>query len=213
LLVEDIQEQISDSSMALLKEIIKSADTVSLLLQNLLEWVRTQGETADFAEHPINLKSLVQTVFSTLQSQGTVKRVSLQNNVPGDAEIRGDVTMLQTVLRNLVSNALKFSHPGAVVRVDAHYRDEGLVVEVIDSGTGMDQKAARDVLNFNSRASSPGTQGESGTGFGLVLCRDLLEKMGGQLELHSEIGKGTTACMMFPGYGQGNCRQAAAGES
>jgi len=195
---DDAKRSISGDSLAMLTEIIKAADDTFLLLQNLLEWAKSQTGTGGLRIEPHRLHDLAGRVLSVLQSQALTKKIILWNEVPPDLDVRTDADALQTILRNLVSNAMKFSHPGGIVRVRAAREGTLLRVEVIDHGVGMDTAALKEARNFAERRSTQGTQGERGTGLGLLLCRDLTERLGGTLEFQSAIGEGTRAILFLP---------------
>lgn len=198
MLAEEIEGSVSDASMDLLTETILAAENIVLLLHSLLEWANALSESTELRTESLDLKQVTKVVLDTLRGQAGSKHVVLRNEVSKEARLRVDPNVLQTILRNLVSNAIKFSHPGGSVRIGAELRADRLVVTVTDTGVGMDADAVTNALQFTRRRNTPGTQGEPGTGLGLLLCHDLLRKVGGRLKLRSEIGAGTTASLSFP---------------
>ncbi len=178
-------------------EIIRAGEKTMLLLNGLLEWGKAQNESMALGTDVIDLHGVTRSVFEMLESQARLKGVSLRNAVPADSQMRVDPNVLQTILRNLVSNAIKFSYFESTVSVTTERNDGTLIVQVIDNGIGMDANTAESVLKFTRRRSTTGTNGEEGVGLGLVLCRDLLRKIGGELNLTSEKGVGTTVSLSF----------------
>jgi hypothetical protein len=105
---------------------------------------------------------------------------------------------IQTVLRNLVSNAVKFSHAEGTIRIKAEIKDSFAIISVIDNGTGIAKDKQDKMFRIDAVGSSPGTAGEKGTGFGLLLCKDLVQRNGGQIWLKSEKGEGSTFSFSLP---------------
>lgn len=126
------------------------------------------------------------------------KRIEIVCNIPEDLSVHCQETTLCTILTNLVSNAIKFSHPGSRVQIDAKIRADRLLVTVVDFGIGMDSKLLDRLLEERHRTSNSGTLGEKGSGLGIILAQSILENMGGKLEFQSSPGNGTTALMYLP---------------
>ena len=106
--------------------------------------------------------------------------------------------MLNTVLRNLLTNAIKFSHKGSVICVEAAERENFVEICVADSGIGMDQKTIDNLFRIDVAHSAAGTENELGTGLGLILCKEFIEKSGGKIWVESEVGKGSKFYFCLP---------------
>jgi len=197
-LAEDLNGSIADSPKLMLTEITLAADNINLLLHNLLEWAKAQNSTIALRPEPLDIRELVQETFNLLQSQALIKNLVFYNQIPDGFIIQADSNALQTVLRNLVSNAMKFTKAGGSVRLTGTSEQGRQRIEVIDTGVGMDTERLAQAMDFSRRYSSQGTQGERGSGLGLVLCHDLTKKCGGEMHIDSEPGKGTTATLIFP---------------
>ena len=197
IMYDEIKNKHTESVTAVFGEIIRAGEKTMLLLNGLLEWGKAQNESIELSTDTIDLHNATRGVFDSLESQARLKAVALENAVPYDSHMRVDLNVFQTILRNLVSNAIKFSHSESTVSVTTEYHDGKLIVQVIDTGVGMDENSVDSVLKFTRRRSTAGTNGEEGVGLGLVLCRDLLRKTGGELELTSEKGVGTTVSLSF----------------
>lgn len=163
------------------------------LLQNLLDWSRIQTPGYLPLLEPLELGPLVEEVFALLGSVARRKGVGL--SLAGERGLRAiaEARALETALRNLVSNAVKFSRPSSLVRVELGREDSRCLIRVVDEGLGMDPERLAGALSSGLGRSAEGTGGERGSGLGLLLVRELLEKLGGRLSLESELGRGTTA--------------------
>lgn len=180
-------------------EMNKDASRIYALLENLLQWSRLQRGVIKFEPADQNLSSLVNNAISPLLSSAEKKNVTVELNIPGDIIVNADTHMTETVIRNLVSNAIKFT-PGGKIVVSAVPDEEGLVrISVKDNGIGIPPDMAGSLFSLTSRASRPGTDGEPSSGLGLVLCREFVEKHGGRIWVESEEGKGTEFMFTLPG--------------
>jgi len=180
-------------------EMNKDASRIYALLENLLQWSRLQRGVIKFEPADQNLSPLVNNAISPLLSSAEKKNVTVELNIPGDIIVNADTHMTETVIRNLVSNAIKFT-PGGKIVVSAVPDEEGLVrISVKDNGIGIPPDMAGSLFSLTSRASRPGTDGEPSSGLGLVLCREFVEKHGGRIWVESEEGKGTEFMFTLPG--------------
>ncbi|MBE0530423.1 MAG: PAS domain-containing protein [Rhodospirillales bacterium] len=161
------------------------------MLENLLAYSLMQRETPEPRLQPVSVSPLVDRVLGDLEDRATPKGIVLE---PPASEhlVVADERMLEVVIRNLVENAIKFSHAGGRVWISGRDVDGHSRISVSDSGVGMSEAQIRSVLDQQRVKPSVGTAEEKGTGFGLILCGQLIRKMGGQLAVRSELGKGTT---------------------
>ncbi len=181
----------------LLREVFRTSHETYLLLMNLLAWGRnTQGCPAGTVKknaiHPI-----VESVFSLLGWQAKEKGVALINGVDPGFELEVNEDAVSLIIRNLVSNSVKFTSRGDQVRVLTGGPDARNLIIVEDDGVGMDDDTLRGLESLSETISKPGTRGERGSGFGLSLCRDLMEKNGGRMMIESSRGKGTVVTLVF----------------
>jgi len=180
-------------------EMNKDASRIYALLENLLQWSRLQRGVLKFEPLEQILSTLVKNALSPLLSSAEKKNISLALDIPENLLINADSHMTETVIRNLVSNAIKFT-PGGKIVVSAMPDEEGLVrISVKDNGIGIPSDMAGSLFSLTSRASRPGTEGEPSSGLGLVLCREFVEKHGGRIWVESEEGKGTEFMFTLPG--------------
>ena len=165
------------------------------LLENLLEWARIQQDRIPFEPHEILFNSIVNTEFEVLKNSAIQKNIELIQNIDGNLIITADENMVSTVLRNLVSNAIKFTPKGGEVKVDARVEGDDVKISVSDTGIGIKPETIEKLFKIETSFTTRGTENEKGTGLGLLLCKEFIEKHGGKIWVESEIGKGS--CFNF----------------
>jgi len=189
--IEEIIETISD--------IHDSAHNLFELLENLLDWSRMQRGQMPFTQVPFAINFLVKNTFSLAKLNAENKKISLNNSISDNLLVNADVTMIKTILRNLIMNSIKFVPDGGSVLVSANDTTNEMVsISVIDNGVGMSKEAMEKIFKIDESYSTPGTNDELGTGLGIVLCDELVRKHGGILSVESEIGKGTKFSFTLP---------------
>ncbi len=182
-----------------LTELRDVAHTVYGLLENLLAWSRLQRGVMEHTPETIDLHTQTMQTLYLFTANARQKEITLVNRVPKDLSAYLDKRMLDTVLRNLVSNALKFTEKGGKIQVAARQNGTGVELAVADTGTGIPAKDLPHLFRIDIKYSNVGTAGEEGTGLGLILCKDLVERNGGRIWVDSKVGKGTTFTMRLPG--------------
>ena len=185
-----------------LTELREVANTVYSLLENLLAWSRLQRGVMEHTPEDIELQPLATQIMRLFASNARQKEIRLVNGVPAETVAHIDKRMLDTVLRNLVSNALKFTDKGGKITIAARRNGNGVEVAVADTGTGIPAADIPNLFRIDVKYTNVGTAGEEGTGLGLILCKDLIERNGGRLWVDSTIGKGTTFIMRLPAGSQ-----------
>jgi PAS domain S-box-containing protein len=176
----------------------KSAERVFDLLENLLEWARMQQGLIEYSPTECRLTDIVDANMHFLTSVAEQKHIVLESHVPTDLTAWLDPSMISTVLRNLLSNAIKFTKKEGKVEVRAEQQGALIEVGVHDDGIGMDQKMLSRLFSLDQRTSRPGTEGESSTGLGLMLCKDFIEKHGGEIRVESRSEQGTSVFFTLP---------------
>jgi len=194
----DLAPVLADTQREVMTEVVLSVHRALFLLTNLLEWGRSERSMVHLHPESLEVKRLAMEAFLLLKSQADAKRISVRNEVAGDFRILADQTTISTVLRNLLSNALKFTPAGGSVTIGSEIEGTAHRLTVSDTGVGMDAVALSRALDPADRSSARGTAGERGTGLGLLLCRDFTELNGGSIRLDSEPGKGTRVTLEFP---------------
>ncbi|MCX6148246.1 MAG: HAMP domain-containing sensor histidine kinase [Candidatus Kapabacteria bacterium] len=177
----------------------ESANNLYDLLSNLLEWSMMQKGATSYNPEICTLNILVQVVIDFQSEVTKQKNIELVNLIPEDLQLSADKPMLSTVLRNLISNAIKFTPRGGKVIVGIfESTTENICFFVKDSGIGMDSEMLSKMFKINERTSRPGTEKEPSTGLGLLLCKDFIEKHNGKIWIESEVDKGTTFYVSLP---------------
>jgi len=180
------------------QEINKSLKNQYKLLENLLDWSRIQTGKMEFRPIRINLTEKVCDIINILNGNAVQKEICLINNVANDIFVNADQNMLQSIIQNLVSNAIKFTnHKGKIV-IEAIEKDNFYHISVKDTGIGIHPKDVHKLFRIDIQFTMLGTEKEKGTGLGLNLCKELVEKHGGKIWAESEPGKGTTFIFTLP---------------
>ncbi len=183
---EDIKKQ---EFLGLINE---SSQYANNLLDNLLHWSRTQTDRIKYSPIKFDLHSLVNEIQHMLHGNAEKKQLALLNLVPEASYVYADKNMINTVLRNLVSNSIKFTPEDGTISVEAAPEKESIHVTVKDNGVGIPLDKQGMLFSFGEFHSTSGTAGEPGTGLGLIICNEFIKKHGGELRLSSESGKGTS---------------------
>lgn len=198
LLTNEYDELSDQERKYFMVNINKSVKSVYNLIENLLEWSRLIGGKIVLYPEILNLHERICNVIEILNEQARIKNIRLINNVKGKMFITADKYMIETVLRNLISNAIKFSHPGGEVTINAVKEKSLIVISVIDHGIGINPEAIYKMFKIDESFSNPGTNNEKGTGLGLILCNELIELSGGEINVISEEGKGSCFNISLP---------------
>ena len=177
----------------------RSALNTFTLLENLLEWAQmTQGLT-DFKPQELELTQIITECISTLEESAKVKRIELFVQIDGEQFVIADKNMLQSVIRNLISNAVKFTPNGGKVNISAESSANHMVmISVKDNGIGMTREILSNLFHIDADIKRPGTNNEKSTGLGLLLCKEFVEKLGGKITVESEPNKGTVFSFYIP---------------
>ncbi|HYG37658.1 MAG TPA: HAMP domain-containing sensor histidine kinase, partial [Cytophagales bacterium] len=175
----------------LAKDMHKSVENLSALLENLLQWARSQMGHIDFNPKKFYLYKSVQKTHDLLNARASGKLIDLQLNVDKNIVVFADENMLDFVFRNLLSNALKFTNPGGKIEINANVSDSFVEVSVSDNGVGINEEDQPKLFRTDFHLTKPGTFKEEGTGLGLILCKEFVEKNGGKIWVESKQNIGT----------------------
>ncbi|MGE5353026.1 MAG: ATP-binding protein [Acidobacteriota bacterium] len=162
------------------------------LVDNLLQWSTLQSGRMKFSPVNFCLNILIKEVLDIYQVNAARKRINLNFEYDSDYDVFADKNMTDTVVRNLLSNALKFTHPDGRVTIRVHDDSEAVIVSVSDTGTGMSKEDMERLFRIEESVAKPGTDKEKGTGLGLILVKDFVERNGGKIWVESEPGQGST---------------------
>jgi signal transduction histidine kinase len=198
LLIEHTDSMSKEEIQLLAKDLDKSVKNLYTLLENLLEWSRSQTGNIDFTGEVFDLTELLESNKSLLEAQARYKKISITLNAPSACHVKLHKPSINTVLRNLLSNAIKFTPEGGGIDVSLQTSDKRISVAVSDNGVGMSPEVVAKLFRIDTKHSTKGTANERGTGLGLILCREFIEKNGGVLSVRSEPGKGSVFIFSFP---------------
>lgn len=168
------------------------------LFNNLLEWALLQNGGGSFNPADLNLYSEVENIVKFFSDTAANKSISIKNDIYVYMFVYADKNMVASILRNLISNAIKFSQPGGTITLSACYTGQEVEISVADTGIGMKKELIEKILKADSWYSDHGTAGEQGTGLGLTLCREMVEKHGGTLSISSSPEQGTNVLFKLP---------------
>jgi len=193
ILTEDIQSMSLDEVKDIISSMKTDASNVYTLLENLLEWSRLQRGVMEFKPEKLKLRNTLIPAIDTAEASARKKNIKINIDLNEDIEVRADRHMVETIVRNLVSNAVKFTDSKGEVSVSAvNGQDGSVIIRVSDTGIGMPGEILDKLFKLTEKANRPGTSGEPSSGLGLLLCKEFIEKHGGKIWVESEEGKGST---------------------
>ncbi len=168
------------------------------LLENLLEWSRSQTGRIKFAPINLPLAKVIDENLLLLNNKANTKSIELKAEINGHDTVFADYNMTTTVIRNLISNALKFTQRGGTVWIRNHKEGKFQIIEVEDNGIGIPDDIRENLFKIDENTSTSGTDNERGTGLGLILCNEFAEKNGGAIHVESELKKGSRFRLVLP---------------
>jgi signal transduction histidine kinase len=198
LLMQDFEQFSSAEVKNFIVHINASVKNIYNLIENLLDWSRIQTGRMEFNPEALSLPGQVKPVFSLLKNNAITKGIKLEQCISKDIAVFADEKMLHCVLQNLISNAIKFTNPDGNITISACKEDGHVKVSVADTGVGISKNSLDKLLKIDSNLSTEGTAHEKGTGLGLILCKEFIEKNGGSIEVESQVNKGTTFTFTLP---------------
>lgn len=197
-LTENIHQLQVDEIEKLSNQIKTTANSTYNLLEDLLMWARTQQGKIPFNPQLISFRDICRNVLEPLNPLADAKTLTVNYSAPDGIRIYADVDMIKTVLRNLVSNAIKFTNIGGTINIFAGENSENIIISVADNGIGIAPGDLKKLFNISEVLSTKGTANEKGTGLGLLLCIEFVEKHGGKIWVESKVGKGSEFKFTLP---------------
>ena len=197
-LLMGLPEQDAEMLERTLHNIQGSSQQAHELLENLLLWARSQTGSMDFNPQPFDLQVKIKEVIELLSVQAAQKNISIRLEENDSLLIKADANMINTVLRNLLTNALKFTPKNGEVRIKFFENNGFYLLIVRDNGVGIPAARIGKLFSIDTSHKTKGTEQEPGTGLGLILCREFVEKHGGRMEVESEPGKGSEFRVLLP---------------
>lgn len=175
-----------------------NANNLYRLLTNLLEWSKIQRGLTDLNPESLIIKNIIQNSFNVFKETAQQKGIEVTIEIKDDLYIFADKAMFETIMRNLISNALKFTDKGGRISISAERNGEQSIISVSDTGIGMNKELLDDLFKIDKQTSRKGTDNEASTGLGLLLCKEFTKKLNGNIYVESEEGKGSRFTVSFP---------------
>jgi K+-sensing histidine kinase KdpD len=197
-LVHSYETLKEDDKLKLIKNIYMASKKEFKLLENLLEWSKVQLKERKPQKCRFDLYSIINDNISLFEENAKTKGITLHNDVSSPCSVFADKAMIDSVIRNLLSNAVKFTGKNGKINVMSLDRGELMEISVSDTGVGIEKKYMDKLFRVGDGHVTPGTGGEKGTGFGLILCKDSLAANNGEIRVESEAGKGSTFSFTLP---------------
>ena len=180
-------------------QIINKSSVITMdLLSDLMDWSYLQTGTMKYCPEDIDLVDLIKGITTLLNYSAQQKSITFRSELPNHIIVSVDKAMISSILRNLITNAIKFTKPGGKIVISTQQKPDKLMVSVADNGIGIKPEAIKKLFRIDGNYSTIGTQNEKGTGLGLILCKNFIEKHGGEISVESELGKGSKFCFTIP---------------
>ena len=168
------------------------------LMENLLMWSKNQGNIIEFDPVNLNLSKIINNNISLFNNNINKKEITLTLDCLEDLQINADEQMLNSILRNLIFNSIKFTNAGGKIHISAKQIEQGIQIQISDNGTGMNEETISGLFNLVNKQTLKGTIGESGSGIGLILTKEFIDKHGGTITVESKINEGSRFTIIFP---------------
>ena len=197
-LINDFKELDDEGKLNFLNRIKVLSDNTYKLLQNLLDWARVQTSQIKYEPELFNVKEIIDEVLEMQKDHSDSKKISVVNEVEDSSVVYADKSMLRTIVRNISSNAIKFTSEGGEVKLIAkpsETRENFLEFAIADNGIGMSEDKVSRLFTISEKVKTFGTAKEEGTGLGLILCKEFVEKNSGKIKVESKEGEGS--CFTF----------------
>lgn len=198
LLVENIRVFSIDKTEVLLNHLRSASIDTFALLEDLLSWTNSQSGIMPFEPQIHHLSEIFKNVLEILNIHAGSKNIGINVSVIDNIYVFADINMLKTILRNLISNAIKFTNKGGTITIKAWDDPENVTISVSDNGIGILPEKLTNLFNIFHRQTTRGTDKESGTGMGLILCKEFVERHGGKIWVESKVGSGSDFKFTIP---------------
>ncbi len=199
MMADETMDLPGDQQKEMMIEMNTSARNIFGLLNNLLEWSQTQRGGIEYRPQAIGLKNVVIECLNTMNDLAKKKNIEIIVDIYEQQEVFADMYMLQTIIRNLISNAIKFTSNKGMIKISSTINENNFaMISVEDNGIGLAKEMQDILFHVDARTSRPGTDGEPSSGLGLILCKEFVEKNGGKIWVESEEGKGSRFYFTLP---------------
>lgn len=200
LMLKNFTEIDDDTLHKGLKTIESAANQAHKLLENLLIWSRNQTGMYKFTPEVINMKDRIVQALKVAEGNASIKDIKLASDISRNYLVYADQDMIDTVLRNLISNAIKYTRKGGKVKVSVKTNTNNVEITVADNGVGIPTNKQSEIFQIDKRTNTSGTEKEEGTGLGLIICKDFLARNGGQIWVESTLEMGSKFTFSLPTY-------------
>lgn len=200
LMLKNFTEIDDDTLHKGLKTIESAANQAFKLLENLLIWSRNQTGMYKFTPEVINMKDRIVQTLKVAEGSASIKNIKLSSDISSNYLVFADQDMIDSILRNLVSNAIKYTRRGGKVKVSAKTNTNNVEITIADNGVGIPAEKQSEIFQIDKRTNTSGTENEEGTGLGLIICKDFLVRNGGQIWVESSLEKGSKFTFSLPTY-------------
>ena len=197
-MVEEISFLSKQEISTIAGNILKSTKNTFDLLENLLQWARIKTGKITFEPEEIDLKKTVEETAELFKNNAASKGISITSDVDIDVMIFADLNMVETILRNLISNSIKFTKKGGTINISAKAKKDFVTISVSDTGEGMSQDKINRLFQIGQDISTSGTQNEKGSGLGLILCKEFIELNNSEITVKSKQGEGSEFSFILP---------------
>ena len=201
MMIDEVEEADRKELKTSLEYIHASSKSLLELVEHLLSWASLNTGKIQPEPEKVNLQELIERTHQLFDHVAQQKNVTLESDIPKELHLNADLNMLQTVLRNLISNAIKFTPNGGKVITRLFQDNEFYVIEIEDNGIGMSSKLVNELLRLDTNTSRIGTNEEKGTGLGLLISREMVGLHNGEIQVKSSVGTGSTFTLRFPKEG------------
>jgi len=198
LLDSSLDELTEDELKDMVKVIKNSANNIYELLDDLLAWAQTQTDRMEYSFEAFDIKNKIKSVVKLLEVNSLKKGITIHNNIHETNMVFADAISVETILRNLISNSIKFTAETGQIVLDAFEKEDKVIISISDNGIGLSAEDQKKLFQIGVHHTTLGTNREKGTGVGLILCKELVEKNGGKIWVESELGKGSKFSFSIP---------------
>ena len=198
MLLDELTESNNEEQKFYVTTIHDSSHQLYSLVENLLSWSRTQRDKMTFEPVEINISDVIENILILLKPNFTQKNISLEKQFMPERKVYADKNMIELVIRNLITNALKFTPENGRIRISVMEKYQDIEIEINDNGIGISPEEQAKLFRIDSNFSKKGTMGEKGTGLGLIICKEFVEKNNGRLWVISNPGEGSSFFFTIP---------------
>ena len=191
MILDEYESFNKDEAMKFLDGIYNTSKKTYLLFQNLLLWARTQLDNMEYNPSEFQISSLINEAIELIRENASFKNISISNFTDNKLIVYADINMIGTILRNLISNAIKFTNDNGKIEIHTNVIDNFVQVSVEDNGVGIATDDLQKLFRIDQGFSTKGTKEETGTGLGLILCQEFVKKHDGNIWVESQPGKGS----------------------